>query len=131
MKRSSGFTVLELLVIIVVLAVGSWLFFSEKSRVDAVQRDSQRKTSINAMYYNLEEVFYEKNRYYPAAIDSKTLRAMDPGLFADPDGNKLGEAGSQYRYSGKGCGIDGHCKGYELRAQLEREADYIKTSRNS
>lgn len=131
MKRTSGFTVLELLVIIVVLAVGSWLFFSEKSRVDAVQRDSQRKIAINAMYYNLEEVFYEKNRYYPANIDSKTLRAMDPGLFTDPLGVKLGEEGADYRYTGKDCTTNNHCKGYELRSSLEREADYIKTNRNN
>lgn len=131
MKRAhSGFTVLELLIVIVVLAVGGWLFFSEKARVDAVQRDSQRKTSINAMYYNLEEVFYEKNHYYPATIDSKTLRAMDPAQFTDPTGIKLGEAGSSFRYNATGCTTDGHCTGYELRAQLEREADFIKTNRN-
>lgn len=131
MKRvQNGFTVLELLIIIVVLAVGSWLFFSEKARVDAVQRDSQRKMAINSMYYNLEEVFYEKNHFYPATIDSKTLRAMDPALFSDPAGNKLGEEGSDYRYSGIGCTTDGHCKNYELRTSLEREDDYIKTNRN-
>lgn len=131
MKRThNGFTVLELLIVIAVLTVGGWLFFSEKARVDAVQRDSQRKTAINAMYYNLEEVFYEKNRYYPASIDSKTLRAMDPAQFTDPTGTKLGDAGSSYRYNATGCTTDGHCTGYELRAQLEREADFVKTNRN-
>ncbi len=130
MKRTHGFTVLELLVVIVVLTVGGWLFFNEKARVDAVQRDSQRKIAINAMYYNLEEVYYEKNHFYPASIDSKTLRAMDPGLFTDPNGIKLSEVGSDYRYSGNGCTIDGHCTGYELRATMEREADFIKTNRN-
>ncbi len=122
---------LELLIIIVILCVGGWLFFSEKARVDAVQRDSQRKMAINSMYYNLEEVYYEKNKYYPASIDSKTLRAMDPGLFTDPIGFKLGDEGANYRYSGKGCTTDGHCTGYELRTSLEREADYIKTNRNN
>jgi type II secretory pathway pseudopilin PulG len=130
MKRADGFTVLELLVVILVLTVGGWLFFNEKARVDAVQRDSQRKQAINAMYYNLEEVYYEKNGYYPASIDSKILRAMDPGLFSDPNGIKLGLAGSDYRYSGTGCTTDNHCTGYELRALTEREADFVKTNRN-
>ncbi len=130
-RVNKGFTVVELLVIIVLLAVGSWLFFSEKSGIEVVRRDSMRKVAINAMYYNLEEVFYEKNHYYPAAIDSKTLRAMDSGLFTDPTGIKLGEAGAEYRYSGKGCTTDGHCTGYELRSIMEREADYTKTNRNS
>lgn len=131
MKRvQHGFTVLELLVIIVILTVGSWLFFSEKARIDAVQRDSQRKMAINSMYYNLEEVYYEKNHYYPATIDSKTLRAMDPILFSDPAGIKLGDTGSDYRYNGIDCTTDGHCKRYELRTILEREDDYVKTNRN-
>ena len=126
-----GFTVVELLVVIVLLAISSWLFFSEKARIDAVQRDSTRKVAINAMYYNLEEVFYEKNRYYPASIDSKTLRAMDPGLFTDPLGIKLGEESADYRYSGKGCTTDGRCTNYELRATMEREADFVKSARNT
>lgn len=129
MKRK-GFTVIELLVVIVLLAVGGWLFFNEKARVDAVQRDAARKVAINAMYYNLEEVFYEKNGYYPSAIDSKTLRAMDPSLFTDPNGVKLGSASADYHYDGIECTTDGHCKGYTLRSAMEHEADYIKTNRN-
>jgi Tfp pilus assembly protein PilE len=130
MKRR-GFTVIELLVIIVLLTVGSWLFFTEKSRVDSVQRDAARKIAINAMYYNLEEVFFEKNGYYPTTIDSKTLRAMDPVLFSDPQGVKIGNGTSDYRYDGTECSTDGKCKGYTLRSHLERESDYIKTNRNT
>jgi Tfp pilus assembly protein PilE len=130
MKRR-GFTVIELLVIIVLLTVGSWLFFTEKSRVDSVQRDAARKIAINAMYYNLEEVFFEKNGYYPTTIDSKTLRAMDPVLFSDPQGVKIGSGTSDYRYDGTECSTDGKCKGYTLRSHLERESDYIKTNRNT
>ena len=59
MKRN-GFTVIELLVVIAVLGVGCWLFFSEKMKLDAVQRDNQRKVAINAMYYSLEEYYYAK-----------------------------------------------------------------------
>ncbi|MBC7764375.1 type II secretion system protein [Microbacteriaceae bacterium] len=130
MKRR-GFTVIEILIVIVLLAVGSWLFFSEKTRVDAVQRDAARKIAINAMYYNLEEVFFEKNSFYPTAIDSKTLRAMEPTLFNDPQGVKLGGANSDYRYDATECSTDGKCKGYTLRSHLERESDYTKTNRNN
>jgi len=129
MKRR-GFTVIELLVIIVVIGVGGWLFFTERSTVNAEQRDSTRKTAVNAMYYNLEEVFYEAHSYYPQTIDSKTLRAMDPALFTDPNGVKIGESGSNYRYEATGCSTDGQCKSYALRSSMEREADYVKTNRN-
>ena len=127
MKR--GFTVIELLVVIVVLFVGGWLYFNEKATADATQRDSARKVAINAMYYNLEEVFFPKNNYYPQTIDSKTLRAMDAGLFTDPNGVKLGEAGSNYRYEPTGCTTDGKCSGFTLRSSMEREADFIKKNR--
>lgn len=127
--KHKGFTVLELLVVIVLLGIGSWLFFSEKIRADAMQRDADRKTAINAMYYNLEEVFYPKNNYYPSTIDSRTLRAMDPSLFTDPTGDKLGDAASSYRYDPTGCSADGKCTGYKLRAVMEREDDYTKSNR--
>lgn len=129
MKRR-GFTVIELLVVIVILIVGGWLFFSERARIDAVARDNQRKVAINAMYYNLEEVFYVKNSYYPSSIDSKTLRAMDADLFTDPFGTKLGESGADYRYDPTGCTTDGRCTGYSLRAIMERESDFTKKNRN-
>lgn len=129
MKRR-GFTVIELLVIIVILGVGSWLFFTERATINAEQRDSTRKIAINAMYYNLEEVYYETHNYYPQTIDSATLRAMDPSLFTDPNGVKMGDAGAEYRYEPTGCTTDGHCKGYTLRSSMEREADYVKTNRN-
>ena len=128
--KQRGFTVVELLIVIVILTVGSWLFFNEKGRIDAVQRDSQRKVAINAMYYNLEEVFYPKNGYYPSSIDSKTLRAMDPSLFVDPYQIKLGETGTDYHYDPTGCTTSGQCTGYSLRSAMERESDYIKTNLN-
>ena len=115
---------------ILIVMVGAYAFYNEKVITDAVRRDSARKVAINAMYFNLEEVFYVKNSYYPSSIDSKTLRAMDPALFYDPNGTKLGETGSSYTYSGVGCSTDGKCKGYKLTSSMEREADFTKTNRN-
>lgn len=128
--KQRGFTVIELLVVLVILIVGAWLFFSEQDNVNAVQRDSARKVAINAMYYNLEEVYYPQYNYYPQHIDSKTLRAMDPALFSDPTGIALGESDSDYRYDATGCSTDGHCTGYTLRSVMERESDYTKTNRS-
>jgi type II secretory pathway pseudopilin PulG len=129
MKRSQGFTVIELIVVIAFLAGATVLLLVQKNNLGATQRDTDRKTAINAMYYNLEEVFYEKNGYYPSKIDSKTLRAMDPALFTDPFGVKINEAASNYRYEGTDC-TDNKCKSYTLRADLEKEDDFVKKNRN-
>jgi type II secretory pathway pseudopilin PulG len=128
MKRSQGFTIIEIIVVIVFLCVAATLLLVQKNDLAATQRDNQRKTAINAMYYNLEEVFFEQNGYYPSKIDSKTLRAMDPSLFTDPTDIKLGEEASDYNYVANNCD-NTKCKGYKLSATLEKEAEYVKTNR--
>lgn len=130
MKRTHGFTVIELLVVIVFLAFAATLFFVQKNNLEVAARDSERKTAINAMYYSLEEVFFTKNHYYPTTIDKNNLTSMDPALFTDPRGKKLGDSDSNYRYEPTNC-INNECQSYTLRSTLENEADYIKTSRNN
>lgn len=130
MKRESGFTAIEIIVVILFLAVATVLLFIQKGNLEASQRDHTRKTAINAMYFSLEEVFYEKNGYYPSKVDSKTLRSMDPELFADPYGTKIDEEGSEYRYEGLNCDNE-KCKAYKLSATMEKEATYEKTNRNN
>lgn len=129
MKRSYGFTVAELVVVIVFVTFASILLLYQKANIEASQRDEKRKTAINAMYYNLEEVFYENNGYYPETISSENLTAMDPELFTDPLGFELGDPNSSYRYEAVGC-EDEKCQSYTLRSQLEKEAEYIKTNRD-
>ena len=124
-----GFTVIELLFIIVILGTASVLFFMQKNNLEVAGRDEVRKTSINAMYYGREEVFFKANSYYPRSIDEKVLPSVDPDLFFDPAGVKIGESNSQYRYETANCNGD-QCKSYTLRTTLENEADFIKNSRN-
>lgn len=128
-RQSRGFTIIELFFIIVLLGAASILFFAQKNNLEVAARDETRKTAINAMYYSLEEVFYKTNGYYPQKIDTNVLPSMEPALFTDPEGVKLGEANSEYRYEATNCEND-HCKSYTLRTTLENEADFIKTSRN-
>ncbi|PID31702.1 hypothetical protein CR970_04395 [Candidatus Saccharibacteria bacterium] len=127
--KQRGFTTIELLVVLVVLCTGAWLFFSQKASIDASARDSERKVAINAMYYSLEEDFYEKNGFYPSTIDSKILRSIDPALFTDPRGHKPGEGAAEYHYAPIDCSLEGRCKAYRLYADMEREAEYSKDSR--
>ena len=130
MKSSRGFTVIELIVIIVILLAASALFFIQRNHVEVAARDEARKTSINAMYYALEEVYFKEHQSYPQTIDSKILYSVDPELFKDTNGVKVGESESEFRYEPLNC-TDSRCKSYTLRTILENEDDYIKKSRNN
>ncbi|HBO64748.1 TPA: hypothetical protein DD425_02190 [Candidatus Saccharibacteria bacterium] len=129
MKSSRGFTIVELLIVVVILAGASVLFFVQKSQVESAARDTARKTAINAMYYGLEEVYYKQNQAYPRTITSEILPSVDPDLFTDPNDVRINESDSNYRYEGTNCSGD-TCKSYTLRTILENEADFIKESRN-
>ena len=129
--KKKGFTVLELILCIVFVGIFVVLFFLQKVNVDAMDRDEKRKTAINAMYYALEEGYYAENEGYPEEIKNpEVLPWIDPNLFTDPNGDNLwSEYGSDYSYEGYNC-EDGKCKSYQLRSRMEKEEDYVKTSRH-
>ena len=132
MKSNSfkkAFTVPEILIVCAFAALLLILFFVQKSNVDAMSRDEKRKTAINAMYYAIEEGFYETNHYYPEEISEDILTVIDPELFTDPDGLYLNTDYSSYSYEATNC-KNAKCKSYTLRAKLEKEDDYIKRNRN-
>ena len=126
----AGFTLVEILVVIAFLGLLFIFALLQYFTLSAMDRDEQRKTAINAMYYSLEEGFYAQNGYYPQTISDTVLATMDPELFTDPDGVNLGSEGSTYTYEPADCDDNGHCQEYTLRADLEREDDYIKRSRH-
>lgn len=128
--KQRGFTVLELIVAIVFLAVAGTVFFVQKRDLSVAANDSQRKTAINSIYYNLEDVYYPANKSYPLNLTSDKLKGLDPEMLKDPNGKTFGEEGANYRYEPKDCDGD-KCKSYTLTADLEKEADFVKTSRNN
>ena len=129
MKEKKGFTILEIIVVGVFVTLLLILFFVQKSNIDAMDRDEDRKTAINAMYYALEESFYKDNKYYPESISEKNIKVIDPALWTDPSGFNLGDPLSSYSYEPAHC-KEGKCKEYILKAKLEKEDDYIKYNRN-
>lgn len=126
--KKKGFTVPELLIVALFASLALILFFVQKSNVEAMDRDDERKTAINAIYYALEEGYYKDNNYYPEEISEDILKVIDPALFSDPNGIHLGEEGCSYTYEPANC-EDGKCKAYTLRAVLEKEDIYIKKNR--
>lgn len=140
MKRQAGFTVIELIVTAVILLAASGLFLYQKNQLQAAARDDKRKADINTIYHNLEKVYYVKHKAYPQDLSPKTLSAVHPDTFKDPDGIAINETRvsetpgfaeqrSNYRYEAKDCDLEtSKCKKYELSTFLETEADYTKKS---
>ncbi|MBR3204369.1 type II secretion system protein [Candidatus Saccharibacteria bacterium] len=124
-----GFTVPELLIVLAFAALAFILFFIQKNNIDAMDRDEDRKTAINAMYYALEEGYYEQHKSYPEEISETVLTVIDPELFTDPNGFYINNEFGSYFYEPTNC-KNGQCKSYTLRAELEKEDDYIKRNRN-
>ena len=129
MKNKQGFTILEVVIVGVFVALALVLFFVQKGNIDAMERDEKRKIAINAMYYALEESFYAENGYYPEMISEENIRVIDPALWTDPMGVNLGTEGSSYTYEAANC-KDGKCKEYILKATLEKEDTHVKYNRN-
>jgi type II secretory pathway pseudopilin PulG len=141
MKNKSGFTVIELILVILVLGFTSILFFVQRNNLESVDHDKQRKVAINAMYYSLEEVYYKSNNSYPEKISSSVLTSLDPSLFKDPNGIDINQTSktsngqtatvhSDYSYTAENC-QNHKCKKYTLKSKMENEAAYIKHSKNS
>ena len=128
MYHRRGFTIIELIIVATFASLLFILFFIQKSNVDAINRDADRKTAINAMYYALEESFYKDHGYYPEQISEDNITVIDPALWTDPLGFNLGDSLSSYHYDPANCS-DGKCKEYILRADLEKESAFIKTNR--
>lgn len=130
-RDSRGFTAIELAAAIVVLLAATGLALWQRNDLNAATRDSDRKASINAMYYSLEDVYYPSNgNAYPERLSSDSLKGIDPDMLTDPNGKKIGDAASSFRYEPRNC-ENGRCRGYTLRADLEKEADFIKDSRHN
>ena len=129
LSQERGFTVLEMIIAIVFVLAAGTIFYVQKRDLEVQARDSARKTAINAMYYNLEDVYYAANHAYPQKLTADQLPGLDPSLLKDPEGVAIGDQNSDYSYTPKDCS-NSKCKSYVLTANLEQEADYTKVSRN-
>lgn len=129
MKKQSGFTVIEVLVVIAFLVTAMTVAMIQINNLHRERENNQKKTAINAMYYSLEEAFHKRHGFYPEHIGETTLPTMDKELLKDPKGKVLGDKDSSYRYEPTQC-QDGQCKSYTLRTLLDGETDFVKESRH-
>jgi prepilin-type N-terminal cleavage/methylation domain-containing protein len=126
MDRQNGFTVLEIIIAIVVIVAAGAFFYLQKRDLVTANLDTQRKTATNAIYYNLEHIYYPANNAYPETLTPEQLKGLDPSLLTDPTGKTISEQGSSLRYEPTNCNTEGKCRYYTLTALLDNEADFVK-----
>lgn len=88
-QKQSGFTIVELLIVIVIIGILAGLVITTFIGIQARGRDSERQTDLKAIQGQLE-AFFADNGYYPNALDlnSDTWRqgkmTLDKKALADP-----------------------------------------------
>lgn len=148
-RKQSGFTIVELLIVIVVIGILAALVITTFSGIQKKARDSERQTDINAVHGQVE-AYYAQNGKYPTLTDLQTasfitanLKGLDLSAAKDP---KLGATtpfpvatatASNYGYNptkddNSACDntTGNECTKYTLVANLENGGTYQKTSLN-
>lgn len=110
------------------LVVIGVFFLIQRGDLLSAARDQERKTDINAIYLNLKDIYFTDNGYYPPSIDNEILHGIDVSAFIDPNGIFINSMGGDYFYEGINCDNGGKCKEFSLSTQMEKEAEYTKTS---
>lgn len=154
-KRAQGFTIVELLIVIVVIGILAGLVITTYSGVQENARNTERQTDLKAIQGQLE-AYYAKNGTYPSAtlVNDDTwrhanMKGLDDQALRDPKGavgSKLlvdtAASATQYGYqgwsdsgkttactdSGSGDTATSDCLKYTLTAQKEGSADVISYS---
>lgn len=154
-KLQSGFTIIELLIVIAIIGILAGLVLNNFQGAQAKSRDVQRKTRVNSIYSKLEE-YYNNNGGYPDGTLSTTLLpGIDAAALTDASGGAIQYSfataattpnptvskgsGTEFAYAGYSCTnaaaqspVGSTCQKYLMKTYLEKDATnkYEKTSLN-
>ena len=140
-RKQQGFTIVELLIVIVVIGILAALVITTFTGIQKKARDTERTTDIKALHGQIE-AYYAQNQYYPVLADVTTtnLKGLDGGALVDPKGGSLvAGTGDSSHYGYKVTQSDGStactlaaqdCQKYILTATLEGGGTYVKDSLN-
>lgn len=147
-RKQQGFTIVELLIVIVVIGILAALVITSFTGIQQKGRNTERTTDIKALHSSIEN-YYALNGSYPALDEldddawiQANLRGLDLEAARDPKGtgaNDIVAAPADFRYSyavtadgGGACTTAaGDCTDYTLTARMEGgDPDFAKTNLN-
>lgn len=146
--RSSGFTIVELLIVIVVIGILAALVVVTYNGIQQKARDTERKTDINALHGQLEAYQAQNGKYptldninnvSPVDFRANNMKGLDPAALADPNNSSTqalvaAPTANRYAYAAAPAlcdnGANGDCTQYTLTATLEGGGTYVKQSLN-
>jgi prepilin-type N-terminal cleavage/methylation domain-containing protein len=89
-KRNQGFTIVELLIVIVVIGILALLVITTYSGIQQKARNSKRSSDVKSIQTQLE-AFYSQNGYYPSRTDMNSdswlttnMKSLDKNALVDP-----------------------------------------------
>lgn len=134
-NKQSGFTIVELLIVIVVIGILAALVITTFSGIQQKGRNTERTTDVQAVASQLE-AYYAKGGSYPALAEIDTsdegivdpyFKGLDPEAYRDPSKNAAltlvaAPAAGAYSYVALPAGCTtaaGDCISYTLTAVPE------------
>jgi prepilin-type N-terminal cleavage/methylation domain-containing protein len=145
-RNQSGFTIIELVAVIVIIGVLLVLIIFTHAGVQRSERDTERQRDVKALHTELE-AYYALNNHYPTISDvndshwrSTNMKGLDDDVLQDPNNasSTLSDqpAKNVYAYvvtSAKGTNCDNQktpCTEYTLTATLEAGGTFVKNNLN-
>ena len=144
-RKQSGFTIVELLIVIVVIGILAALVVTTFSGIQRKARNTERETDVKAIHGQLEAYFASNNTYptlanlTDATWRSTNMKSLDAEALKDPKANSDGSenvpaataTASRYGYNVTcDTATPPNCTAYTLTANLEGGGSFTKNNLN-
>ena len=145
-KRDQGFTIVELLIVIVVIGILALLVITTYGGIQAKARNAKRSSDVKSLQTQIE-AFFSQNGYYPSLTDMNdstwlgtNMKSLDQNALIDPSSATQSKtmvtapAAKSYAYavtysSGNSCETDDTtCAKYTLTATYEGTVNGASTA---